>query len=58
MVGNWGATPPASKKTVKSGACSRWANIAAEQGTPVPTATVRPFSSNRDAQVTINSIAL
>ena len=31
---------------------------AAAQGTPVPTATVRPFSSSRAAQQIISSIAL
>src|SRR5947208_14716815 len=58
MVGNWGAMPPASKRMTRSGACVRWASMAAAQGTPVPTATVRPFSSCRAAQQIISSIAL
>ena len=58
MVGNWGATPPASKKMTRSGAAVRCASMAAAQGMPVPTATVRPFSSSRAAQQIINSIEL
>src|SRR5262249_10640528 len=58
MVGNCGATPPASKSRTRLGACVRWASMAAAQGTPVPTATVRPSSSARAAQQIISSMAL
>src|SRR5713226_7864359 len=58
MVGNWGATPPASKKITKRGEQVRWASMAAAQGTPVPTATVRPSSRARAAQQIISSMAL
>src|SRR5260370_32703303 len=57
-VGRWGAPPPASKKITRPGAAVRCASIAAAQGTPVPTATVRPSSSKRAAQQIINSIEL
>jgi len=40
------------------GAQVRCASIAAAQGTPVPTATVRPSSRLRAAQQIISSIAL
>jgi hypothetical protein len=58
IVGSFGATPPASKHTVRFGDRVRCASIAAAHGTPVPTATVLPSSSTRDAQQIINSIAL
>src|SRR5579871_2639860 len=58
MVGSKGATPPASKQMTRLGAVVRWASMAAAQGTPVPTATVRPSSSSRAAQQVISSIAL
>src|ERR1700679_821347 len=58
MVGNCGATPPASKKITRLGPVVRWANMAAAHGTPVPTATLAPSSRTRAAQQTINSIAL
>src|SRR5436305_10904938 len=58
MVGSCGATPPASNRMTRSGACRRCASIAAAHGTPVPTATVRPFSRLRAAQQIISSIAL
>ncbi len=58
IVGSCGATPPASKRMTKFGACVRCASIAAAHGTPVPTAAVRPSSRRRAAQQIINSIAL
>src|SRR5206468_12305701 len=58
MVGNCGATPPASKRITRFGAVVCCASIAAAQGAPVPTATVRPSSSSRAAQQIISSIAL
>src|ERR1700686_3244990 len=58
MVGSCGPTPPDSKKTTRSGALVRWASIAAAHGAPVPTATVRPFSSMRAAQQIISSMGL
>src|SRR5579884_183529 len=36
MVGNCGATPPASKRMTRCGACIRCASMAAAHGTPVP----------------------
>src|SRR5581483_7752512 len=56
MVGNWGATPPASNITTRFGACVRWASMAAAHGSPVPTATVLPSSNSRAAQQIISSI--
>ena len=56
IVGSCGATPPASNITMRFGALSRWASMAAAHGKPVPTATVLPSSSSRAAQQIINSI--
>ena len=56
MVGNSGATPPASNMMTRLGACVRCASIAAAHGKPVPTATVLPSSSSRAAQQIISSI--
>src|SRR4051812_12975212 len=58
MVGSRGAMPPASKRIVRVGAWVRWASMAAAQGTPVPTATVRPSSRARAAQQIMSSIEL
>src|SRR5262245_47107889 len=58
IVGNCGATPPASNMMTRFGACVRCASIDAAHGSPVPTATVLPSSSSRAAQQIISSIAL
>src|SRR5947207_13031971 len=58
MVGSWGPMPPASKQMTRFGEPVRWASMAAAQGTPVPTATVRPSSSRRAAQQIISSIGV
>src|SRR6516225_4554448 len=58
MVGSCGATPPASKTMTRRDAPMRCASMAAAQGTPVPTATLRPSSSRREAQQIISSMAL
>ncbi len=58
MVGSCGATPPASNRMTRFGACVRCASMAAAHGSPVPTATVLPSSSSRAAQQIISSIGV
>jgi hypothetical protein len=58
ISGRRGATPPASKRITRFGACVFCANMAAAQGAPVPTATVRPSSRSLEAADIIISIVL
>src|SRR5512139_58705 len=58
IMGNWGATPPASNRMTRLGEQVFCESMAAAQGAPVPTATVLPSSRYRAATQIIISMVL